>query len=144
MNAQEKLAPNLRIIRIFEILAEQDKQLMSHLVKELPGILNWAIEGCIKWQSEGLVAPEAVKASGAEYRSEMDTLASFIDEECHIDTSLRIGVSTLYEQYEAYCKAQGKQPRTIIQFGKSLSSQGYQKERDSSGRYWVGLTTLSL
>lgn len=124
--------------------AEQDKQLMSYLVKELPGILNWAIEGCLKWQSEGLIAPEAVKASGAEYRSEMDTVAGFIDEECHIDASLRIGVSTLYEQYEAYCKSQGKRPRTKIQFGKSLQSQGYEKVLDSSGRYWTGLTTLSL
>ena len=117
---------------------------MSHLVKELPGILNWAIEGCLKWQSVGLVAPDAVKASGAEYRSEMDTVTGFIEEECHIDASLRVGVSTLYEQYEAYCKSQGKRPRTKIQFGKSLQSQGYEKVRDSSGRYWTGLTTLSL
>jgi len=27
--------------------AEQDKELMTTLTKELPGILNWAIEGCL-------------------------------------------------------------------------------------------------
>lgn len=123
---------------------EQDKQLMSHLVKELPGILNWAIEGCLKWQAEGLVAPEAVKSSGREYRSEMDTVAGFINEECFMEPTSRVGVGTLYEQYASWCKAQGKQPRTIIQFGKVLTSQGYDKKRDSSGWYWIGLTTYSI
>jgi phage/plasmid-associated DNA primase len=74
----------------------------------------------------------------------MDTVAGFIDEECHVDASFKIGVSSLYEQYETYCRAQGKQPRTKIQFGKTLLSQGYEQERDSTGRYWIGLTTLSL
>ena len=27
--------------------AEQDKELMTTLTQELPGILNWAIEGCL-------------------------------------------------------------------------------------------------
>ena len=27
--------------------AEQDKELMTILTQELPGILNWAIEGCL-------------------------------------------------------------------------------------------------
>ena len=27
--------------------AEQDKELMTTLTKELPGILNWAIKGCL-------------------------------------------------------------------------------------------------
>jgi hypothetical protein len=40
---------------------EQDKQLMSHLIEELPGILNWAIQGCLNWQANGLVAPFVVK-----------------------------------------------------------------------------------
>ena len=30
---------------------------MSALRQELPGILNWAIEGCLLWQAEGLNAP---------------------------------------------------------------------------------------
>ena len=124
--------------------SEQDKQLMSKLVKELPGILNWAIEGCLNWQSEGLIAPKAVSASGSEYRSEMDTVAGFLRDECRTEPTDKHRVSSLYEQYINWCKAQGKQHLTIIQFGKSLVSQGFKKERDRFGWYWLGLTTYSI
>ncbi|NBT42722.1 MAG: hypothetical protein EBT20_20095 [Alphaproteobacteria bacterium] len=90
------------------------------------------------------MVPEAVKSSGREYRSEMDTVAGFLNDECFMETTSRVGVGTLYEQYASWCNAQGKQPRTIIQFGKALTSQGYEKKRDSSGWYWVGLTTYSI
>jgi hypothetical protein len=33
---------------------ERDKDLANKLRAEWPGILNWAIEGCLKWQAEGL------------------------------------------------------------------------------------------
>jgi len=49
--------------------AEQDKELMTILTEELPGILNWAIEGCLLWQANGLSAPASVTASVSEYRS---------------------------------------------------------------------------
>ena len=56
---------------------EQDKELMATLLQELPGILNWAIQGCLLWQSEGLQPPASVAASVREYRSEMDTVIAF-------------------------------------------------------------------
>ena len=37
-----------------------------------PGILNWALEGCLKWGEEGLGLPPAVREATAEYRTEMD------------------------------------------------------------------------
>jgi hypothetical protein len=33
-------------------------------------------------------------------------------------------------------------PRTKVQFGTALKSQGYARVRDSTGRYWQGLTTF--
>ncbi|PFY35532.1 DNA primase, partial [Bacillus toyonensis] len=59
-----------------------DYDLSDKLAKEMPGVLRWAVEGCMKWQTEGLRAPEAVKAATAEYREDMDILAPFIDENC--------------------------------------------------------------
>lgn len=34
--------------------AERDKRLAEKLRTELPGILRWAVEGCLAWQLEGL------------------------------------------------------------------------------------------
>ena len=40
--------------------AEQDKSLPAKLLAELPGILNWALQGCLEWQKNGLGEPDAV------------------------------------------------------------------------------------
>ena len=119
---------------------EQDKELMAALLKELPGILNWAIEGCLRWQAEGLIAPQSVMASVTEYRTEMDTICSFLAEECMVAPHERIQVGSLYQQYADWCRSSSKQPRTKVQFGKALTDQGYKQMRDSHGRYWQGLS----
>ena len=77
--------------------AEQDKELMTTLTQELPGILNWTIEGCLRWQTEGLIAPQSVTASVTEYRIEMDTVCSFVTEECIVASHERIQVGSLYQ-----------------------------------------------
>ncbi len=120
--------------------AEQDRELMSALRLELPGILNWAIEGCLRWQSDGLTPPASVTASVSEYRSEMDTVVSFIADECLVAAHERTPVASLYEQYFSWCKSSGKHPHSKVQFGKALSNQGYEQVRDSTGRYWQGLS----
>ena len=117
---------------------------MTVLGQELPGIPNWAIEDCLLWQAEGLNATASVAASITAYRSEMDTVAGFIEDECHQDPSQRSSVASLYEQYASWCKAQDKHPRTKVQFGNALKSQGYAQVRDSTGRYWRGLSVSIL
>jgi len=49
---------------------EQDKKLSSKLEAELSGILNWAIEGCLEWQRDGMQEPEIVSEATKEYRTE--------------------------------------------------------------------------
>ncbi|PLS83054.1 MAG: hypothetical protein CYG60_22800, partial [Actinobacteria bacterium] len=42
---------------------EQDPRLPEKLQAELPGILAWAVRGCLDWQRDGLAEPEEVKAA---------------------------------------------------------------------------------
>jgi putative DNA primase/helicase len=51
---------------------EQDRDLPEKLKAELPGILNWALEGCQMWQLYGLEPPAEVQAATQDYREEMD------------------------------------------------------------------------
>ena len=95
---------------------------MTALLQELPGILNWAIEGCLRWQAEGLIAPQSVQASVTEYRTEMDTVCSFVTEEYLVAPHERIQVGNLYQQYTNWCRSSSKQTR------------------DKYGRYWQGLS----
>mgnify|MGYP005814456117 FL=1 len=72
---------------------------------------------------------------------QMDAVSRFIDDECHMDLTQNVSVSSLYEHYVSWCKSQDIHPRTKIQFGKYLTSKGYVQVRDSVGRYWQGLAT---
>ena len=55
-----------------------DKHLKYKLREELPGILKWAVDGCLLWQREGLVQPEAIQSATNQYKSEMDVIGSFL------------------------------------------------------------------
>ena len=61
---------------------ERDKHLGRKLRAELPGILAWAVKGCLRWQKEGLGEPAAVATAVAHYRQEMDLVADFIADSC--------------------------------------------------------------
>jgi len=47
--------------------AQRDTTLGDRLKQEWPGILAWAIEGCVEWQSKGLAPPRAVVDATAKY-----------------------------------------------------------------------------
>mgnify|MGYP001458155075 FL=1 len=64
---------------------EQDKNLSDKLMEELPGILNWAIKGCLEWQKNELQTPQIIEDQVAEYKFAMDSISQFIQDECEVD-----------------------------------------------------------
>ena len=56
---------------------QQDRQLPEKLRAEYPGILAWAVRGCLDWQRHGLGIPEEIKHATQNYRSEMDIIGTF-------------------------------------------------------------------
>src|SRR5262249_1677210 len=56
----------------------KDTELAAKLLTELPGILAWAVRGCLAWQRDGLRPPEMVQAATEEYRKEMDVVGNFL------------------------------------------------------------------
>ncbi len=79
-----------------------------YLVPELPGILNWALDGCLDWQEGGLQSPQIIKEATDEYKSEEDRVAEFIQERCEMSgtTSLKV----LYREYRDWCEDSGYRP----------------------------------
>ena len=43
------------------------------------GILNWAVEGCIKWQKEGLLKPESVLEATQDYKTDVDPTSLWVE-----------------------------------------------------------------
>lgn len=118
-----------------------DPDMLEKLQLELPGILHWAIEGCLAWQQQGLNPPESVKAATAEYREESDVISRFVEDECSVGESQSAGATMLYDHYVGWCRSSGQRSMSQTAFGRRLRERGYKKD-SSSGRvvyYGIGL-----
>ncbi|WP_268873721.1 primase-like DNA-binding domain-containing protein, partial [Tritonibacter multivorans] len=110
------------------------------LMAELPGILNWAVKGCMEWQKQGLNPPKIVLDQVAAYKTSMDSVSQFVDQECEIDTDAKFGASKLYEEYRGWCQAMGNKPQSTTSFKRSLEKlPGVYQNRASSGMQWHGI-----
>lgn len=122
---------------------EQDRELARKLQAELPGILNWALEGCLQWQRHGLQEPERVMAATESYREESDVLARFLAE-CTVPSSTgTVQAGRLYARYKEWCEANGERPWTNTLFGKRLKERGFLREHRMYGKFYVGLELVS-
>ena len=113
--------------------AEQDKTLGAKLAAELPGILAWAVRGCLDWQRDGLGTPAEVRQATAAYREEQDTLAGWLDECCILDPTATATAGELYKNYTAWCEANGKrkeEQESSTSFGLRLGDRGFDKYKD--------------
>lgn len=120
--------------------AEQNPHFFeSELEDELPGILAWAIEGCLLWQREGLGEPEAVTKATAEYREEMDVLAGFLSERCVLGEHYQATTTELYNAYETWCLANGEKAKSAKWLNGLLRDRGLEPGRSNSSRFWHGI-----
>jgi putative DNA primase/helicase len=88
--------------RSFQGRAREDG-LEERLIAEGPGILRWAVEGCLAWQADGLGNPAAVKNATQEYQADSDPLAEFLDEVCEGDETATTRAGELHEAYAKWC-----------------------------------------
>ena len=119
----------------------QDRELEDKLSQELPGILNWALEGLVLWQKDGLGDCAAITEATEEYREDSDVLAEFLGDETVTDSQAMIPARDLYERYLSWCEAAHERfPMQYRNFNSSLTSRGVETTRSGNGsKYWRGL-----
>jgi putative DNA primase/helicase len=113
---------------------ERDPALFEKLKKEGPGILAWAVQGCLDWQKDGLKPPKAVLDATAAYLDEEDTIGRWIDERCAIDPIYTAYSGHLYASWIAWCLKAGERPGSQKRFGQSLMDRGLTPVRDGNGK----------
>ncbi|QEL88517.1 phage/plasmid primase, P4 family [Bacillus mycoides] len=124
---------------------KRDKRLPEKLSLEMPGILNWAIEGCMKWQQDGLKEPKVVAEATGKYKDDMDILAPFLDEVCYVDEpeneSVMIEAKELYNVYERWCFNSGERSLGNRSFYRMLETKGFGKTKGTGNKtFLTGIT----
>jgi putative DNA primase/helicase len=99
---------------------ERDKELFDKLKPEWPGILRWAIGGCLEWQRIGLAPPDTVNAATDEYLAEEDALGRWIEECCITGKHLWGIGANLWGSWKAWSEANNEWTGTRKSFAQAL------------------------
>ncbi|MGH7175228.1 MAG: DNA primase family protein [Minisyncoccia bacterium] len=140
------LGNRLVILRMTEsFLGREDFALEASLHAELPGIMNWAIEGWKRLKARGYFEETD---SGRDAKMEFIRLASptlgFVQERCRFDDNAAVGKDKLYQAFRAWCSEQNRVAESKTQFSTNLMTccagrvQSYRpkSEQQDGPRQW--------
>ena len=134
----------LRLIPFEEKIdaAQRDLNMLEKLIAELPAVLAWAVEGCLKWRRSGLNAPKAVTETTKEYRQGEDLIAGFLAECCAEGDDLWATSSDLFDAFRAWSGDRSTNRRV---FSNRLQERGFKTIRvgHSRTRAWKGIGLLA-
>ncbi|MGO9016909.1 MAG: phage/plasmid primase, P4 family [Syntrophobacteraceae bacterium] len=121
----------------FQVIIPKSEQidrtlLLEILRQEWPGILKWAVEGCLLWQREGLLKPGEVECATDDYRADSDIIGGFISDCCILNPLAKCKTAELYGGYETWCNDNQEEPLKIRALGSVLEERGFKRIRIGS------------
>jgi putative DNA primase/helicase len=118
---------------------ERDGDLGEKLKTEWPGILQWAIEGCLAWQRDGLNRPMAVTSATKEYFTEEDALARWMEDHTERKDGAWESATALFIDWKAWADSNGEYVGSQKRFSENLAARGYRQVRRNTGRGFDGI-----
>ena len=129
----------LKLIPFHRTFTEQDKDpsLLHKLAGELPGILNFALDGLRRLRQRGRF-PEsrAVAAAIDEYRMESNPVAQWLAECTTPAEGPATLASALFEDYQAWATRNGRQAMNATNFGRELKRGRMQRTKKMTGWFY--------
>jgi putative DNA primase/helicase len=104
-------------------LGKEDHGLERELQAELPGILNWSLDGLRRLTIENdnrfTRVPSAEDAIG-QMRDLASPVAAFVREQCVVGANREVAIDEVYGAYKMWCDDNGHQKSTKQTFGRNL------------------------
>lgn len=124
--------------------AQLDPMLMEKLRAEMPGILNWAIQGCQIWQEQRLKVsiPARLKQDVETYRAESDMVCCFLEECTQARAGAKVPMSEVYAAYSRWAQQNGEWAMKQLALKKKLMEKGFAVPRYNNKATVIGLTLL--
>jgi len=120
--------------------SDRDDTLPEKLREEYPGILAWAVRGCVAWQQKGLSEPEAVSRATTQWYQAADHVKRFLGDEIIADFDSITASASLFDRYGEWCRRNGETPldqkklNSRLQDGHDLTLT-----RSRRGSDWKGI-----
>jgi P4 family phage/plasmid primase-like protien len=135
-----------RFNRIPFVVTIPDERINKHLEDELkaewPGILAWAIEGCLEWQRIGMCPPKAVIDATESYLESEDIIGEWIDECCERDPNAWESSTALFNSWKGYAIRREEWVGSEKTFCAKLEDRGEfkrQRNKEQTKRGFAGL-----
>lgn len=111
-----------------------DPELESKLKDEWPGILSWAVAGCLDWQANGLVRPSVVIDATADYFETQDTFQQWIDECCETGARFAAVIEDLWMSWSYFAESRGEKTGSRNKtFPDKMRAHGFTSIKDTDG-----------
>lgn len=118
-----------------------DKDLKYKLARESVGILNWAVDGALKWQRNGLITPQSIVDASQGYRQEMDVLSGFVSDECQTGPDYEVKSSDLYQAYKKWSDMNSEYQMSSRKFSQEMSEK-YPRTHKKVGSVFIGIRLI--
>lgn len=153
LDSSGAFASRFRVLQMTRsFLGNEDRGLANRLMRELPGILNWSIEGLDRLRARGyLLQPK----SAAEAVEQLETISSpiraFVKEQCEMRPGTSVECGYLFNEWLAWNRANNLgQAGTRQLFGRNLLAaypqigKSQPRVREKRERHYEGISLRPL
>ncbi|MGW2821816.1 DNA primase family protein [Streptomyces sp. NPDC001443] len=130
-------------------LGKEDPTLFDRLAAEMPGILNWALDGLARLEHTGRITePASSREAVTTMQDTASPTSAFIRECCTTGPACSVPVDALWAVWREWSEDNGVRPGTKQVFGRNLLSVVPQlnrtRPRDAYGRQVATYTGITL
>lgn len=121
----------------------------SALKRELPGILNWLLDGFRDFQSRlekgqgtppGIDPPEVMQRLKADLMESADPVGEFVKDCTKADAEGRIKTTDFFRAFEAYARETGARIYQAATVREIMQEKGYPKRKSNGQQVFAGLS----
>ena len=121
----------------------KDIHMPEKLAAEMPQILGWIIQGCIKLNNEynGVVPkPKCLEEALADYKNEMDSVNIYIASNCQNFPGYRTSASALFQDYKKWALDNNEFLMSESKFKADMIKHNFAIKKDANeGWVYVGI-----
>jgi putative DNA primase/helicase len=143
-DASGTIATRYVLLKLTEsFLGKEDLELKTKLAPEMPGILNWALDGLDRLREYGsFITPASSKDSIRDLEDAAEPVQAFLRDWCVSGPAQRVPVKELYRAFRAWAEETGQRLLARQVFGAAL--HGQLPKLKTGGRHGVNRAYLGV
>lgn len=126
-NLDDAMRRRFHLVPFTQTPAERDVDLPERLVAEYPGILAWAVAGCLAWQQEGLVPAYIIRQATEAYFVDEDSLGRWLNDCTEPQDKAFVETRELWASWQLWCAEKRERVGSERDFVSRLLNRGYEK-----------------